>query len=154
MIKAEKLSAIGTMASTIIHDIKNPMSAITSFAELLGEDDVNDADRKHFAKVILDETSRLISMTREILEFARGQTQLELKPCRIAEFINDIAIFLKRDFEGQNIHLVTRVDYQEEVVMDSDRIKRVIFNLSTNARDAMAGSGVTFTRDLPCRSGT
>ena len=138
-LKNERLANIGHMASTIIHDIKNPLTSVKGFASLLRDFDFPFKERGEYANMIIEEVDRLVGMTEELLEFSRGhKSKYNFKKVNIKEFINVVATFLKRDFEQHNITLHINLDYTNNVVMDSNKMKRVFFNLASNARDILA----------------
>src|SRR6185295_17695945 len=71
-LRSERLSTIGRMITTIVHDFRNPMTAIKGYGNLLAED--LPAERRHqYALLIVEETDRLGTMIEEILEFTRGE---------------------------------------------------------------------------------
>ncbi len=144
LIQAERLSVVGRMASAIIHDIKNPMTTIKGFADLLGKDDLSPDARRRFSKMISRSVDGFVDMTQEILDYARGESELELKPVRIKSFVDDLTAFIGRDFALKNITIETDLPADKPVIMDANKMQRVMFNIANNAADAM-GSGGTFT---------
>lgn len=141
-MRTERMSAIGNMAATIVHDIKNPMAKIKGFAEIMVEPDTSQADREECAGIIVSEIDRFVAMTEELMEFSRGgETRLSLQPVQLKEFIQGILPFLRRDFADRNIELITSLDYNPSVQIDIQKFQRVVFNLTGNARDAMPEGG-------------
>ncbi|MBI4616342.1 MAG: GAF domain-containing protein [Planctomycetes bacterium] len=133
-----RLATIGTMASSIIHDIKNPMAAIKGFAQLLAN---RSPDNRRYAEIIIREIDRLVGMTQELLDFSKGVQNVDVEELDLPEFVQDIAGFLERDFEGAGIELSTDLVYRGKVELDRHKVRRAIFNLASNARDAMPRGG-------------
>ncbi len=141
-VKNERISSIGKMAATIVHDIKHPMANLKGFAELMGEEDTSLEERKEFVGIIVDEIERFVAMTEELMEFTRGgDSKLNLKTQTMEDFVNGLIPILQRDCSEAKIELLTAIEYNAKVEIDAQKLRRVIFNLSNNARDAMEGGG-------------
>lgn len=143
LVRTERMSAIGAMAATVVHDIKNPMAKIKGFAEIMAEPDTSAQDRKECVQIIKSEIDRFVAMTEELMEFSRGgESKLQLRKVQVREFIEGLILpFLRRDFAGARIEVETAVDYNPVILIDSQKFQRVIFNLTGNAKDAMPQGG-------------
>ena len=142
LLKTEKLSAIGSMASSIVHDLKTPISAIKNFTHLLIDERISAEKKRGFSEIINNEIDRFVRMTEELLEFSKGKKiKMNIKECNIRQFIDYLSPFIERDFEGRNIEFVKTLDYDGTIKMDSEKMMRVILNLSGNAGDAMPKGG-------------
>ena len=82
-IRSERLTTVGRMISTIVHDFRNPMTSIRGYAAMIEEMDIGPARRKECAHLVLEETERMSAMIDEILEFTSGGTP-RLRRKRIA----------------------------------------------------------------------
>jgi two-component system sporulation sensor kinase A len=134
----DRMVVIGRMASSIIHDIKNPMAAIQGYAHLIAS---QSPDHRHYAEIIISEIDRLVGMTKELLDFSKGGRSLQIVKASWSDFVVDVAEVLSRDLENQGIELQTEIEESGEVDFDPDRMRRVLFNLAGNARDAMPEGG-------------
>lgn len=134
----KRLSIIGQMASGIVHDIKNPMSTIKSFAELVRGGNLSNIEKEEYLSYISREIDRLSDMTYEILDFSKGNIQLFIQNESISKILNEVYEFLKIDFDHSQISL--QLEIQEDFILDfdRDRIRRVIFNLANNAKEEMS----------------
>lgn len=137
LIKAERLSTVGDLASRIIHDIKNPMTTIRGFAEMLSRDTITDDQRKKFSKTIVNSIDQLVDMTQEILDFARGISVTQLKPIKMKDFIDTLSSVIQVEFELRNILYEAKCSYDGYMLMDAGKMKRAIYNIINNARDIM-----------------
>jgi signal transduction histidine kinase len=144
LIRAERLSLVGRMASSIIHDLKNPMTTIKGYASVLGRKDLAPEKRERFAKVITHSVDTLVEMTQEILDYAKGGGPLQPEEIQVGEFILDLCAFVERDFEEKGLTLEHRLDYSGPLSMDVAKMRRALYNITSNARDAM-GSGGSLT---------
>ncbi|MBU1854031.1 MAG: GAF domain-containing sensor histidine kinase [Candidatus Omnitrophica bacterium] len=143
LVTMGKLSAIGNMASRIVHDFRNPLTTIKGFTDLLmlKKETVQSKDIEEFHKFITSDVDRLMGMTVEILDFAKGKSTLKFEECTMKDFMDNICAILKRDFENKNIKLIADLNYDGPVYMDKGKMQRVIYNIAYNARDVMSNGG-------------
>lgn len=141
-IKSEKFTAIGQMAAGIIHDIKNPMTTIKGFAGLLGDLDFTKEERKEYSKMIVGEVDRLVAMVEDLLAFTRGfKSKLMIEKKNMDRFFSELISFLDKDMSSRNIVLIKSLGYKDELFIDEERFKRVIYNIAGNAREVMHDGG-------------
>ncbi|OGW33141.1 MAG: hypothetical protein A2X59_05930 [Nitrospirae bacterium GWC2_42_7] len=151
MIKSEKFTAIGQMASGIIHDIKNPMTTIKGFAGLMGDMEFTKEERKEYCTMITSEVDRLVSMVEDLLAFAKGfKSKLNIEKSNAEKYFLDIVPYVEKSMTARNIMVVSSLDYINEINIDLEKFKRVIFNIAGNAREAMhqGGKFLILTRQL------
>jgi K+-sensing histidine kinase KdpD len=72
MVQSERLSVIGRMSASIIHDLKKPMAVIRGFAEILGKPELDPETRQAFSALILEDVDRFLDMTQELLTTPRA----------------------------------------------------------------------------------
>jgi signal transduction histidine kinase len=140
--EAERLATVGRMVSGIIHDLKNPISSIMGFIELIGMDKTSPENRKKFCKIILREIESLTNMTLEILNFAKGESNLLLRRYYLADIVSDIVDLIRRELESKNIELKLDLNYKSNMLVDESKMKRVFYNIVRNAIEAMPDGGV------------
>lgn len=141
MVRQESLAAIGRLAATIIHDIKNPMSVIRGYAQLV-EEMTPDESARSYIRIIESQIDRMIGMTREILDFSRGTLTVNFAPVDPSELLSEVEELLRPDLEERNIRLETRWDGERRPVkVDRGKVVRILVNLIGNARDAMPDGG-------------
>jgi signal transduction histidine kinase len=145
LIRMEKLSVVGKFASLIIHDIKNPMSNIRAYAELIkmtrGDEDEDEEKLVKSCDIIVKEVDRLTHMTGELLEFARGEISLHPAPVNFSALIDTMIDTVTEDLKQRDIELVFTERDDSVVMLDSDKIQRVFSNLVNNAADALLTGG-------------
>jgi signal transduction histidine kinase len=142
MLRNERMAAIGNMASSIIHDVKNPLTSIQAFAELLGDFDFSPEERKEYAGLIVAQVRRMVGMVEDLLEFTRGgRSRYEIAPLPVAPFLQDLAQLMARDMAERGVVFTLAVDMGGAMLVDKDKLQRVLVNLAGNARDALAEGG-------------
>jgi signal transduction histidine kinase len=144
-VESERLSTIGRMIGTIVHDFRNPMTALKGYAGMLEEFELPRERQREFARLIIEEGDRMGMMIEEILEFTRGApTPLRLARTTVEELAGKVRRLMEPEFQGRGVTFATELGYPGEIAVDVDRIKRAILNIASNALDAME-SGGTFT---------
>jgi signal transduction histidine kinase len=142
-LQESRLAAIGQMLSGVLHDFKTPMTIAAGYAQLLPTTK-SDERRTEFSHQILKQFEVMDSMAREVLAFARGDSQLLVRKVYLHAFFAEVKQHLTKEFEGKNIELVSDTPYQGLAFFDEGKMRRVIHNLATNASRAMPEGG-TFT---------
>jgi signal transduction histidine kinase len=142
--RESRLAAIGQMTSAVVHDLRNPLTLVKGYADLAHALAVRGGDAATIAReleTVRSESDRLRRMIEEILDFARGgspRLALETVPARgfLDEVLQPLAADLReRDFE---VWIDLRLDAALQISLDRDRIQRVLENLLSNAREALA----------------
>ena len=141
LIRAERLTVIGRMASSIVHDLKNPMTTIKGYASLLGREDLAPEMRHRFSKIITRSVDTFVNMTQEILDYARGGSPLHAVQVELDPFIDDLCDFVEPDFQKLGITIVRELHYAGSVRIDEAKMRRALYNIVSNAMDAMHGGG-------------
>jgi len=141
-LEAERLAAVGRIASTIAHDLRGPLGGIIRSAEFMARPELSDGTRQKLSHAVAAMARRLINTAQEILDYTRGgRRALHLAPCALPEFLEQVIEVLKVDFSDRGIEVVTEWDYTGEVQMDPNRMAQVVYNIAANARDAMPEGG-------------
>jgi signal transduction histidine kinase len=141
LIRAEKLSAVGKFSSLILHDIRNPLSILRGYAEmmLLHPQDTDKVKRN--VQKIITEADRINRIASELLDYARGEIRLNISVVDIEEFINQFVESITDRFNTLKISIKTKMEYKGKLLLDRDRMSRVFMNLATNSSKAMPKGG-------------
>lgn len=152
-LESERLSTIGRMISTIVHDFRNPMTAIKGYSGMFQEFELPPERQREYAGLIIEEVDRMTAMIDEILEFSRGErAPLHLSRITVEDLAAKVRHLVEPEFEGKGVAFATRLGYAGPVVADVDRLKRAILNIASNALDAMELGG-TFTLESRLNDG-
>ena len=138
------LAALGEMAATVAHEIRNPLGGIASFANLLERDlDSGDPNRRLVGK-ITEGVARLNRIVSSLLSYTRP-LNLNTRIADIREVVEEAAAFFEVDPEGPSGDVVIERSYPETpqaVELDTEQVHQVVLNLLLNAAQAMPGGGV------------
>ncbi len=140
MVSNERLSAVGRMASGIIHDIKNPMGTLRVYAQVMKRKSGNEEAAK-LADEMIHQVDRFVNMTQEILDFTKGVSSLNIQEVEFGEVMESVLNFITSDLEKNSVTLVKKTEFSGKVKMDQDKVVRVFYNIASNARDAMPNGG-------------
>ena len=146
-VRSERLTTVGRMISTIVHDFRNPMTSIRGYASMIEEMDIGPARRKECARLVLEETERMSAMIDEILEFTSGGTpRLRRKRIAVPDLVARLGRLVERDLGDRGVVFRTELDFRGNVVVDAERMSRALLNIATNAADAMPTGGTLTVR--------
>lgn len=148
-VRRRELAAIGQVASAIVHDFKNPLTAMRGFAEMIQMDHVPPDEHGSLAEQIIDNADRIWAMVEEILHFVRGnRSSLQLGPISGSELTTHLDRMLRH---GLPDCVKLHVDLQPlgVIVVDTRKFERVIINLVRNASEAIVRSGTVHVLGTP-----
>lgn len=133
--REERLSAIGAMAGSIVHDFKSPMSAISGCCELLLLRHP-DEEVRELIELIQRATWAMVGMTQDVLDFTKGNLQFRVETADWQRLERPLEEQVIRPLQHDGYRVETEVNVNGLVRMDFDRMLRVLANLFKNAREA------------------
>jgi signal transduction histidine kinase len=139
VVRKEKMTLVGEMASTIIHDLKNPFQAVLMASQFIREKHADEKTRR-WSKIIHDQIHMMVGMVEELLEFSRGTQNLSKKPVNLATLLEKFT-FLHQDYLTQQKVQLEITPLEAVIAIDASKILRVLQNLVYNATQAFAGQG-------------
>jgi len=147
LTERERLAILGQMAATVAHEIKNPLSAIKSIAQVMGEDQGLSDEYSRDLSLIVGETDRLGRSVTQLLSFARKELPAEL-PSRSEQLVQSVVRLFQVNAEKDGIRLTTKLERDEELEGSAVSALRVaLSNLLLNALQATPPGGeVTITQ--------
>jgi signal transduction histidine kinase len=139
LLHKNKMEAIGSAASKIVHDLKAPLTVILLTAQLL---ESRFPGTERLIKKIVNQSYLIDDMVREILDYTKGgQIALDIRPVEIEAVLQEIHENLTLLAADHDIRLSFTSSIKEPVCFDVKRIKRVLTNLVKNAIEAMREPG-------------
>ncbi|MGJ5818252.1 ATP-binding protein [Paludibaculum fermentans] len=152
--QAQKLESIGQLAGGVAHDFNNLLTVIGGNLELARMSIASNEPADSYLDQIARASTRAVSLTRQLLSFARRQKVTPAK-LNLNEALRDVAKMLLR-LIGADVSLEMTLEANQPVtIMDPGQFEQVIVNLAINARDAMPRGGrlVIHTSDFQLGSG-
>ena len=142
LILTDRLSTIGQMAGSIIHDFRSPMSTINlAVASLQQGKNITPEKTEQWYKLIREAIGRMVVMAQELLDFSRGEAHLEKQEFLIEEFMHQVVKSVSVTLEQAKVHLDVEQQCSGPAVFDADRLHRALVNIINNAQDAMPNGG-------------
>lgn len=138
------LAALGEMAATVAHEIRNPLGGIASFANLLERDLDSGDPNKRLVSKITEGVARLNRIVSSLLTYTRP-LNLNTRKADIRGVVEEAAAFFEVDPEGGSGDIVIERSYPQApqaVELDTGQVHQVVLNLLRNAAQAMPGGGV------------
>lgn len=141
LVKAERLSTLGKFSSLILHDIRNPLSVLRGYAEMILFHPKESSRTVKNAQKIIAEADRLNRLASELLDFSKGDIRLNMAIVDLEELVHKVMQAVGDKYRVRGIDIQTKVEYKGPVLLDEDRMYRVFLNLMDNARKAMPRGG-------------
>lgn len=138
--RAQVFSALGEMAATVAHQIKNPLAAISGTIQVLYENLPKTGEQRELMRELLERTSKLDSMVRRLLTFANPWNP-EKQLCNLREVVEDTTRSLQREDHFNRIRFRLEGKREINAAVDVALFKEVLLNLLHNSRDAMPEGG-------------
>ncbi len=139
--RTERVAESGALTAGIAHEIKNPLVAIRTFAELLPERYEDEEFRSQFARVMMTEIARIDKLIDRLR--GRGPAQnYDLAPLDVQMPLNDVLSLLSAKFEQTGITVVKFFDADSTLINGRlDDLKQLFLNLLINASEEMTSGG-------------
>ena len=142
LAERERLATLGQMAATVAHEIKNPLSAIKSIAQVMAEDENVSHEYARDLSLIVGETDRLGQSVTQLLSFARRETPSEL-PLPANQLIESVVRLSEVVAEKQGVSIELQVETSAELGGAAVSAVRVaLSNLLMNALQATPAGGL------------
>jgi two-component system sensor histidine kinase PilS (NtrC family) len=140
--RQDRLAAIGRMAASIAHEIRNPLAAMRGSIQMLRADMENESEGTELMEIILRESDRLNRIISDFLNYARPRSiiQAEVDVC---ELLKRTFTLLRNSAEISEKQVIKEAVPDSPVLVDADaeQLQQVFWNLARNALQSMPGGG-------------
>ena len=131
--RAEKFSFLGNLAARLAHEIKNPMTAIGTFIQLLPHRYDDEEFRRDFYQVAMEETMRVNNLITELLDLVRPK-ESHFAYGDLHDLIEKTVLLVSPQAKEKRIQIKRQYgETTEQIWMDSEKMKQVMLNLVSNA---------------------
>ena len=138
VVHKEKLSLVGEMASSLMHDLRTPVSSIRLSADLINSA-AHNGKVPQWCDGIRLQCDRLVGMAAELMEFSKGESRLTLVRTTITAFLDQFQTLNEGFLHPEGMEVIFKAE-PGEVEIDVMRMQRVLQNLVTNAIEALDGT--------------
>ena len=139
LIFSERMRSLGELAAGLAHEIKNPLTSIKGYAQLI-KIELSDSNMASDVDIIIDEVERLNRIVDRFLSFARPK-ELKLKPAKVNDVIIETVKTLELELKKSNIKLSFYIKETPYVMLDFDEMEQVIMNLVLNSIQSIEKDG-------------
>lgn len=140
LIRRERITTIGQLSTSIVHDLRNPLAAIYAGAEMMMDSDLPEDMTRRLARNIYRASRGIQDMLQQLLDVVRG-TSSGSELCSVREVISGAWEIVAPSAETAGVALELHVADELECPMERARMERVFANLLENAIDAMRSGG-------------
>ncbi len=139
--RADRLTALGELAAGVAHEMRNPLTTIRGYLQILPQFKNDDEFLQEFSDNLIREIDRLTRLTDDLLNMAKPISP-ERRPEHLSVVVEEVAAFLAEKFRTAEIQCKVEPDRQgTPVFIDIDRMKQVFINLFVNAIEALGKDG-------------
>ncbi|GAA0611722.1 hypothetical protein GCM10009001_31190 [Virgibacillus siamensis] len=137
MVRSEKMSVAGQLAAGIAHEIRNPLTSLKGFLQLI---QAGVSRKEEYYKIMIDEIEKMETITSELLFISKPLTDNK-RVESIDSMVEDVITLLKPQAGLKNIEITRNISGNYSVFCDRSQIKQVLINLVKNAIEAMDEPG-------------
>jgi two-component system sensor histidine kinase PilS (NtrC family) len=140
--RQDRLAAIGRMAASIAHEIRNPLAAMRGSIQMLRADMQGESSQTELMEIILRESDRLNRIISDFLNYARPRSIIQSK-VDVGESLRRTFTLLRNSAEINEGHIIKEDLPDTPVLIDADsgQLQQVFWNLARNALESMPGGG-------------
>lgn len=150
MARLDRLNVVGEMAASIGHEIRNPMTTVRGFLQLLQQNNNYQLDREHF-DLMIEEIDRANSIITEFLSLAKNKT-VELELTNLNSIINKLMPLLQAEAMSRDQYIKAELTELPDLYLDKKEIRQLILNLVKNGLEAMPSAGFVTIATFICNS--
>jgi len=141
--RVQTLAALGEMAATVAHEVRNPLGGIGGFAALLRREVEGDEAKTKLVDKIITGVNNLNETVVALLDYTRHD-QLNLRDVSLRRLVSESAEYEKAELENCDIDIEFKADLPSDdlkVACDPHLMRQVLLNLVRNSREAISGGG-------------
>ncbi len=135
MARLDRLNLVGQIAACIGHEIRNPMTSVRGFLQILAGEEIYKQDKEHF-ELMIEELDRANSIITEFLSLAKNKA-IELKLNDLNSIVKSIFPLINAEALVQDKFAQVHLEEIPKLLLDESEIRQLILNLARNALEAM-----------------
>ncbi|MCA1032571.1 ATP-binding protein [Bacillus timonensis] len=136
--RAEKLNTLGELAASIAHEVRNPLTVVKGFLQLMHKQEKG--QNQEYLALVLSELGRAEAIINDYLNFAKPQFK-KVEEVEISEVLSDVILLLKPLATKQDVQITTEIRSNSLIKTDRNQMKQAFVNLIKNAIEASIDGG-------------
>jgi two-component system, sporulation sensor kinase E len=137
--RLDRLNIIGEMAAGIAHEVRNPMTTVRGFLQMLAKKEKN-SPNVSFYNIMIEELDRANGIITEFLSLAKNKA-VNLKYANLNQIIKAIVPLIEADARVSNKNIILELSEIPDLLIDEKEIRQVILNMVRNGLEAMKEKG-------------
>jgi len=138
--RQDRLNSFGLMAAGFAHEIRNPLTTIKTFTDIMPRRIEEERFRGKFLEIVPKEINRMNNMIQEILEFSKIKVP-KVRGMKLLNLVDESIELLEDALSSKKIEIFNKVPAELGAYGDDERIKQVLINLIINSIDAVGEKG-------------
>ena len=140
----DRVNMVGNMAASVAHEIRNPMTTVRGYLQVLGRKEKYQADKDKFT-LMIEEIDRANAIIREYLSLSREKL-VSFKKCSLNNIIQALFPLIQADALSSKVYISLELIPTPELLLDENEIRQVLLNLVRNGIEAMPAGGILVIR--------
>jgi signal transduction histidine kinase len=140
LLRAQRLSSVGTLASSVAHEFNNILTTIINYAKLGLRAETEESARLHALEKILKGSQRAATIINSMLGFTRNQST-QRQPADLVGIVEEALILTEKDLSKHQVQVEKRFHDRPRAPVVRGQIEQILLNLIINARQAMPRGG-------------
>jgi two-component system sensor histidine kinase PilS (NtrC family) len=138
---AEKLSALGRMAASIAHEVRNPLASMSGSVQILKDSLALQGDDRRLMDIVLEETRRLNHLVGNFLDYARPPVP-QFEDVDLRTVVLETVHFLSSSADMDDVQLESSVPDEPVILsVDPSQMRQILINMIKNSAEAVNGAG-------------
>jgi two-component system sporulation sensor kinase C len=142
----DRMNMVGSMAAAVAHEIRNPMTTVRGYLQVMGRKQEYQKDKDKFS-LMIEEIDRANSIIREYLSLSREKLVI-LKQCSLNTIIEALFPLIQADATASKVSVNLDMSPVPELLLDENEIRQLLLNLVRNSIEAMPAGGTLDIRTI------
>lgn len=144
-VDSERLASVGMMSATFAHEVRNPLTSLKTFAQLMPEKYNDPEFRNTFSKIVEGEIEKIDGLIGDLLDFSSEKKSSRINEFDLAEILDETIDYVKGKLAIEQKNIIFKREYvrsEYKIFGDAHRLNQAFVNIIANGCQAMNGDGV------------
>ncbi|UCF30418.1 MAG: GAF domain-containing protein [bacterium] len=142
LVQWEKLAALGEMAATVAHEIRNPLVSLGGFARRLAKMLTPGSTESKYTDIIMREVARLERTLEDVMDYSKGYVVADMERISLKVLVDECVELVRENFRSKGVRLVQRIEEDlPEILVDQRQVRQAVINILVNSGQAVGDGG-------------